>query len=248
MSPAKRQFALMLRELRERVKDVSVEELAGRIHVRRSSLSGYLLANRLPDLEIARSLYDEVHKQVALESGSMPFSREQLESAHRAAQVRLCNSCPARTAGSVQCSEGAPAGSPKPAAADSRGEGEPQIDPSIGAVVAQDNLPVPYPEGDRQPDAAVPWAATSELLGQLEGGRAGDARIILLHVGTRLAIEEIPAAVDSCRAVGLNDAANAILNYAASRASKDVLHLARLLVSAGRQSDAETLLKAAATD
>lgn len=97
-SSAQRYFATMLRQLRELLADLSLEEIANLVHVQGSTLSGYLNAVRLPSLQTATKLYEMARERATAAGIAMPYSQEQLDAAHRNAQIRLCRSCPARIA------------------------------------------------------------------------------------------------------------------------------------------------------
>ncbi|WP_405144044.1 hypothetical protein OG589_40585 [Sphaerisporangium sp. NBC_01403] len=113
-------------------------------------------------------------------------------------------------------------------------------DPSVAKL----GVPVPPSEGDRR-HSAPEWAAATELARYAEEGKMNDVRVILHHAGMTVAITEIPLIVDSCRAVGLNDAADTFLHFVGLRPVEEVLRIVRYLLSLKRYTDADAVAQTA---
>lgn len=223
----------MLRQLRDLLADLSLQEISKLTFVRPPTLSGYFNAARLPALQTAGKLYEMARERATAAGIAMPFDQEQLKTAHQNAQLKPCRSCPVRIVGART----APVTVPEPAT---------QSAPMpTSSSTAEGSAPVPLSVGDRQRGSDSPWVTTGKLEQLLIEGKKDDARVIIQHAGISLEISEIPIAVDSCRAAGLDDAANAILHYAGSRVASEVLQLAHELITAGQYGDATTLLGAA---
>ncbi|WP_133733799.1 hypothetical protein [Nocardia ignorata] len=108
-------------------------------------------------------------------------------------------------------------------------------------------VPVPLREGDRHnADGSfdVAWPEAKLIVGYIDAGDLARANGLIRHVGSVASPREAVAAVKSCRIVGSEDAAEAILAYAANREDVlDVVEIAYgLLVSEGGP-DASMLLK-----
>ncbi|KOT89715.1 hypothetical protein ADK86_28650 [Streptomyces sp. NRRL F-5755] len=99
--------------------------------------------------------------------------------------------------------------------------------------------------GIPQGTSALPPVVDDEALGHLRAGRDADAATYLWHAGRAHAPAEIRDAVTAYRAAGRTDAAEAMLNSAAARDLRAVLHIVGTLLEARQVEDAATLVNAA---
>ncbi|MBG0819403.1 hypothetical protein HS048_01310 [Planomonospora sp. ID91781] len=251
----------MLDELCALLMPMTGARIAGRIGVKPPSLTCYLTARRVPsELKVLVDLYGLARGGGKGGDAPMPFSWEELATAYREAKgerVRTCPICgsPVPPEGGVNGGSGQPTPQ-KPAASDAphvdqeEPKGKAVAGPDSPAVDAgmQTGVPVPSGEGDRHPGSEAESAVADVLARHLQGERIADAHVIIRHAGRTSKVEEVAVIIDSCRAVGLDEAAEAVLHHAGMRPLRDVIGLVRLLVETGRYVDANAVLRAAAAD
>jgi hypothetical protein len=114
-------------------------------------------------------------------------------------------------------------------------------------VEAQDVLPVPLGQGDRQhiQVSGAQWPALDDVSIRLAAGDLTGAAGILRHVGLEATLDEAALAVASSRHHGLAEATELILQYASQRNDREVMRLARKLISRDQQISAGILLSLA---
>ncbi len=90
------------------------------------------------------------------------------------------------------------------------------------------------------------WPPAQNLAVYITAGNYERANGLIRHVGSEAIPTDAADAVVSCRDLGMLEATDAIISYAAGRESKDdVLHIVHLLIQRNRRDDAETLVERA---
>ncbi|MFF4643634.1 hypothetical protein [Streptomyces sp. NPDC001389] len=257
---AHREFVLMLRKLRE-CSPRTQAAIARSGYLVATSLSNHLNGGRIPDEPLVRAFYRVIQDDVSA-AGTMgvrlPCSLEELLELRRLARVQHCACVPhPRTAPPGESKAEAPASQvsgpalarPSPGATRRRLRRRNALTrTAVFAASARQRVPVPLHEGDRPRTLAADtdWSEMRTLTGFLSEGRDRDAGLLLWRAGRTLSAPELVEAIGSCRAAGLDEAAESVLTSASERADKQaVLNIVAALRHAGREQDVEYLLTAA---
>ncbi|MCP2287378.1 hypothetical protein [Nocardia amikacinitolerans] len=120
----------------------------------------------------------------------------------------------------------------------------------IATTVMTDVAPVPRGKGDRHNSGAVDiaWPTARNLASYISVGNFERANGLIRHVGTEAIPAETANAVVSCRKLGLHEATDTIISYAARRSDGDVLRIVRSLNQQDSRVDADALLERALAD
>ncbi|WP_194927341.1 hypothetical protein [Catenulispora pinisilvae] len=104
--------------------------------------------------------------------------------------------------------------------------------------------PVQSRYADRHPvvGAAARWDGIDDVRQFLEAGRPQDAARLLDHAGSSLSAQEVQLSAASCRSLGFDDGAEAVLRSASRRGAEHVLDVVRELARAGQHADIAVLL------
>ncbi|MEW1635768.1 hypothetical protein AB0469_17020 [Streptomyces sp. NPDC093801] len=253
----------MLRKLRECSPRTQAAIAASGFFVA-TSLSNHLNGGRVPDEPLVKAFYDVIQDDVSATGTRglpLPCSLEELLELRRLARVQHCACVPhprtaapgeskAETPASPVC-EPAP-GRPSPGTVRRRLRRSNALSrTAVFAASARQRVPVPLPERDRPRALAADtdWSEMRTLTGFLSDGRHRDAGLLLWRAGRTLSAPEVVEAIGSCRAAGLDEAAESVLTSASERADKQaVLNIVAALRHAGREQDVEYLLTAATRD
>ncbi|RSS47263.1 hypothetical protein EF912_26920 [Streptomyces sp. WAC07061] len=253
----------MLRKLRD-CSHKTQAEIARSGFLVPSSLSNHLNGGRIPEEPQVEAFFNAILKDLKSSGADLavlPCSLGELLELRRLARVQHCACVPHdEEANAPSTTDGPPALPVSRPAADLVGRPlrpwgrQPLQRRAVSRHVlrrasARPQLPVPLPEGDRQravhSDAAE-WTELETLLSFLTDGRHRDAGLLLWRAGRTLSPAELLEAVGSCRAVGQEDAAEAVLASVSERADKQaVLNIAAAFQHAGRTEDVAFLLAAA---
>ncbi|WP_148710272.1 hypothetical protein [Streptomyces sp. 3211.6] len=229
-----------------------------------TSLSNHLNGGRIPDESLVRAFYRVIQDEVSAAGTAavpLPCSLEELLELRRLARVQHCSCVPhpraAPPGGSGTETPASPVSEPAPVRPSLRAgrrrlrHGRALTRTAVFAASARQRVPVPLQEGDR-PRALVvdtDWTEMQTLTGFLSDGRRRDAGLLLWRAGRTLSAPELVEAISSCRAAGLDEAAESVLTSASERADKQaVLNIVAALRHAGREEDVEYLLTAATRD
>jgi hypothetical protein len=87
------------------------------------------------------------------------------------------------------------------------------------------------------------WDGVDDVQRLLADGRPQDAAVLLAHTGFSLAPEKVQRATAACRAIGLNDAAEAILRSASRRTPESLLQVVAALARASQHGDVVVALR-----
>jgi len=240
-----------LREIRE-CSTRTQADIARDAHQEPTTLSNHLNAGRIPDEALLRDFYSVVEKD-ASGRGPLPHTLEFLLELRIRAKKKHCLCC---SVGYPVTTTSPQAKPPQPASHSVKGPDRMRARRlrrearQHGFPIPQGRagVPVPRSKGDRHPaDAAeLTWSETGVVARYLADGRKRDAGFLLWQAGASYSAAEIVVAVSSCRAAGLDDAAEAILINAAERTDRQaVLMIAAALDKAGRHGDVTFMLTAA---
>ncbi|MGW2922336.1 hypothetical protein ACWDBF_31310 [Streptomyces angustmyceticus] len=270
--PAKEDFARALRALRELIDD-TLNGIAATIYSNSSNLSRWLSAEAVPkDADPVERLHalasDHASKRGLPVSTSLPELRALHQRARPSSRTASCSNCHVTGSTPSPVLPGAVAGS-SPSSQEgvkaTRLPGKPAYShygrshrrasvrrfratsDRLSASAAQNVAPVPLGKGDRRnaEKPEVVWTGLNEVQAYFTSGRDHDALALLQSAGFSMPVRDVPGAVEACRAVGLDHAAEAMLLRAGQRDLNAVLYLARVFNQDRRHTDAEVLLRAA---
>lgn len=237
LSPEWEEFTGELRNL-IRCIDLSYREIAKRAYTTKNVLSSLVSGKRkrAPEEQLLKALHDLAVARVGAD-GILPW--EDFNSLRQAlTPLATTNEGPQPVLACPDC--GAPVLLDHVMVADRPAE-------SLAAITA-DVVPVPRPGGDRHNSRAVDvsWPPAQNLAVYITAGNYERANGLIRHVGSEAIPTDAADAVVSCRDLGMLEATDAIISYAAGRESKDdVLHIVHLLIQRNRRDDAETLVERA---
>ena len=233
---AGRKLALAMRDLCNHIGG-SRAAICRRVPLRSGTMSRFLSGERVPPRNTVEQIYKAIEgmvRETAVDD-RLPFTLADLLTLRDRAAIKHCPCCPEGREEVPSATQRPGTGSVKPAAA-----GVPGEPVSV--------LPVPSARGDRQ-HMSVSTPAQPPLTGTVQylasGRRPEEIRVAIRYTGTVLPVAEVADAVGACRAVRLDETAEAILNHAGGRPLEDVLRLAQALYAQGLHLDVGILLNAA---
>lgn len=263
-SAAHLDFAEALRDLCQFIRGSqgSQRQIAEQIHIGQSTLTAHLSAWRRPSLWLADKLSSVAQEKAEGDTRlpPVPVSRDALLELHRLAVVKHCACC--RNGGRKSgedpqalglASDAPPSGTqdvvvarPAVCAVDSFEKMRRQRKRAQVIRRSRQQLPVPPQQGDRQRavSRAPGGTALAGLIAHLQAGQAGDARVLLHHLGATAPASEVRDAVAAFRAAALDDEADTVLHHAGQRGPAETLSLVESLIAAHRYADVRLLIAA----
>lgn len=248
ISTAHRVLVAALREVRE-CSPRTQTAIARDAVLAATTLSNHLNGGRIPEERLLRDLYKVMEEDANANGLLVPYTLDSLLELRSHALKKHCRCC---TVGYP------PAEADEPATQTARSRFRSRRlrmrlahRREIKALSAQMKVPVPRQEGDRHlaETAVITWAELGVVTHYLAEGRNRDADIMLWRAGASFSADEVLSVVASCRAAGLEDAAETVLITAAEREDKQaVLNISAAFQQAGRHEDVALILAAAARD
>ncbi|MCX4534874.1 hypothetical protein OHA79_19275 [Streptomyces sp. NBC_00841] len=249
ITAAHRALVTAMREVRE-CSPRTQAKIAGDAHQAATTLSNHLNGGRIPEEALLQGFYEVIEKDAA-GGEPLPHTLAALLELRIHAQKKHCECCsvgypPDHDDEAERPASGTVRMSPVRRRALLLGRQTRRRKLSLPQT--QMRVPVPRAEGDRHPSEAaeLTWTETGVVAGYLADGRNRDADLLLWRAGTSYSADDILKAVTSCRAAGLQNAAEAILISAAERTDKRaVMNITAAFNHAGRHDDVGILLAAA---
>jgi hypothetical protein len=111
-------------------------------------------------------------------------------------------------------------------------------------LLSATEAPVLHGHADRRSavGAEASWDGIDDVLQLLEAGLPEDAARLLDHAGSSLSAKEVQSSAASCRSIGFDDGAEAVLRSASRRGAEHVVDVVRELTRAGQHIDIAVLL------
>ncbi|MFJ6432588.1 hypothetical protein [Streptomyces sp. NPDC091416] len=252
ISTAHRALAEALRETRE-FSPRTQAQIAKDACQEPTTLSNHLNAGRVPDESLLRSFYAAVEKDAATSgNGPLPHTLAELLDLRLDAKTKHCECCvvgyPATVEPSDTTQQPASRIVANPGLARARRLRRRARRREIPVPQEDTGAPVPRREGDRRPteSAELTWPEAKLVARYLADGQNHEAGFLLWQAGASYSAPGIVEAVTSCRAAGLDDAAETILISVTERADRQaVLNVVAALDHAGRHRDVTFMLTAA---